>query len=98
MGKSYRNPLSAVDEEIAHYRQSSNGVQLFTAIGGFGGSSTRTELAAGIIAICCNGPAHIGSDSRAFVDKANGIIQHIASGVDPQQGRPWNLCDDQQYL
>jgi len=67
---------------------------LFTKVGGFGGSSTRTELAAGIIALCCKGPVHIGSDSRAFVDKANALIQQISTGIDPQLDRPWNLCHD----
>ncbi len=50
---------------------------LYIPIGGYTGSSTRTELAARIIAICANGPVHIGTDSKAFMDKAHGIMHRI---------------------
>ena len=53
---------------------------LFTPIGGFGGSSTRTELAAAIVAIIANGPVHIGSDSQAFIDKASDILHKLRIG------------------
>ena len=70
-GECIRNPISEAESDLAHFRQEVGGLALFTKIGGYTGSSTRTELAAGIIALCANGPAHIGSDSKAFVDKAN---------------------------
>jgi hypothetical protein len=91
---SYRKRLSDAEEELAHHRQLDGGLQLFTKIGGFSGSSTRTELAAGIIAICANGPVHIGSDSKAFVDKANELLEIISTGDDPQDRRPWSLTND----
>ncbi len=50
---------------------------LYAPIGGYSGSSTRTELAAGIIAISANGPTHIGTDSQAFCDRANLILWHL---------------------
>ena len=52
-------------------------VLLFSKIGGYGGSSTRTEIAAGIIAICANGPVHVASDSKAFVKKTFSLINAI---------------------
>jgi ribonuclease HI len=88
------NPISGAELEIAHFRQQSGGLQLFTKIGGFGGSSTRTELAAGVIAICANGPVHIGSDSRAFVDKANLILGAMAKNPQHTPSRPWALTSD----
>jgi hypothetical protein len=53
---------------------------LFTPIGGYGGSSTRTELAAAIVAIVANGPVHIGTDSQAFIDKASDILHKLRTG------------------
>ena len=50
---------------------------LYTPIGGYTGSSTRTELAASIIAISANGPTHIGTDSQACCDKSNEILWYI---------------------
>ena len=57
-------PLSTAEEELAHGDCNAEGVRLFTSIGGFGGSSTRTELAAGIIPISSQGPVHLGTDSE----------------------------------
>ncbi len=54
---------------------------LFTPIGGYSGSSTRTELAAAIIAISSNGPIHIGTDSQAFMDRAVRIINSIKNNT-----------------
>ena len=50
---------SQAEQELACIAQEADGVRLCTHIGGFSGSSTRT---AGIIAISCHGPVHIGSD------------------------------------
>jgi len=76
-GDLYRVPLSIAESEIAHFRQESGGLTLYASIGGFSGSSTRTELAAGIIAACAHGPVHIGSDSEVFVNSANAIINDV---------------------
>ena len=91
---AYRNRISSAECDLAHYRQQEGGLQLFTKIGGFGGNSTRTEVAAGIIAICANGPVHIGSDSRAFVDKANSLLELLVVGKDPGDKRPRALAND----
>ncbi len=70
-------PLSTAEEELAHGDCNAEGVRLFTSIGGFGGSSTRTELAAGVIAISSQGPVRLGTDSEAFRSNAVGIIESI---------------------
>ena len=90
-GQPY-HPLSKAENDIAFHQQSNEGVRLYTKIGGYGGSSTRTELAAGIIAVCAHGPVHIGSDSKAFVDTANVILQDITKGRKPH--KPWKLVSD----
>ena len=62
---------SSAETDMAVVNQLSDGVQLATHIGGYAGSSTRTELAAGILAICSHGPVHLASDSESFVNRAN---------------------------
>ena len=64
----------------------------YTHIGGYSGSSTRTEVAAGIIALSCHGPVHIGSDSRVFVDKANLLLDQLGTGR--QVTRIWHMVSD----
>ena len=67
-------PLTHDEYEMAEWRQEPEGLTLFTKIGGYTGSSTRTELAAGILAISAHGPIHLASDSQAFVKAANKLI------------------------
>ena len=71
----YWKPLSSGEADIAVHHQKDGGTILYTKIGGFSGSSTRTELAAGIVALQACGPVHIGSDSSAFVTKANILLE-----------------------
>ena len=79
---------------MAVIKQLDSGVQLFTAIGGYGGSSTRTELAAGLIGLRAQGPVHIGSDSKAFVNKATELVGILSKGGNPQQYRSWRIRTD----
>ena len=72
--------------------QTLEGIRLYTKIRGFGSSSTRTELAAGIKAISAYGSVHIGSDSRAFVDKASQYLKDIRNNR--MIKRPWELVSD----
>ena len=65
---------------------------LFVNIGGFSGSSIRTELAAGIVAACVHGPVHIGSDSKIFVDGAAVLLENLKQGR--QLKRCWKLVSD----
>ncbi len=74
-------------EAMARSKEEEGGLKLYTALAGFGGSSTRSELAAGILALMASGPAHIGSDSQAFVRKANSIRNRISEGG--LQRRAW---------
>jgi len=85
-------PLSHEEKEMAQYTTDNDGVRLHTSIGGFSGSSTRTELAAGIIAICALGPVHIGSDSEVFFKGANHHIDCIKNIK--QQHTNWKLTSD----
>ena len=78
---------------MAVIRQLDNGLQLFTAIGGYGGSSTRTELAPGIIALCAKGPVP-GSDSESFVNKATELVAILSKGGNPRQYRSWRIRTD----
>ncbi len=55
--------LSQAERDLAHHQQYPKGLMLYTPIKGYTGSSTRTELAAAIIALVANGPVHIGIDS-----------------------------------
>ncbi len=89
-GLSHR--LSTAEKELAHWKTHNEGLMVYTPIGGYTGSSTRTELAAAILALSANGPVHIGTDSQVFHDKAIGIL------IDIKHGRPsttnWMLASD----
>ena len=62
------------------------------ALVGFGGSSTRSESAGGIIAIAADGPIHIGTDSQAFCNKATSLIDMERRARKPK--RPWSTQKD----
>ena len=80
--RTHRHPIGDAEGEISFYRQEVDGVALYTRIGGYSGSSTRAELAAGIIAACADGPIHLASDSKVFVDGVNDLISKIKDGSD----------------
>ena len=86
----YKAPSDA-ESEIAVFKQQQHGVAAYANIGGFDGSSTRAEVAAGIIAIYAEGPIHIGTDSQAFVKKANKLIDDINRNNDEIN---WSLHSD----
>ena len=70
----YRKHLvSEAEHDLAyvHIDPNGQGIGFYTKIGGYAGSSTRTELAAAILAISAHGPVHFASDSQAMVKKAN---------------------------
>ena len=85
-------PISNAENQIAVYHATLKGVRLYTKIGGYCGSSTRSELAAGIIALCADGPIHVGSDSEVFVNTANGILEDIRHNRAPY--KQWKLIGD----
>ena len=96
-GRTLTNrPLSVAEQAIAWHKVDSDGIRLYAKIGGYAGSSTRTEIAAGIISVCANGPVHIGSDSEVFVGKAKCIIAHIRAGHVNRCN--WKLVSDGDLL
>ena len=66
--------------DLAFVAADQDGIRLFIAIGGYAGNSTRTEIAAGILAIIAWGSVHIGSDSEVFDNKAKEILKDIQRG------------------
>ena len=73
-------PPSTAEMELGYVKQDARGLMMFTALGGFGGSSTRSELGAGIVAIAADGPVHIGTDSAAFLRKAEALRTAMLAG------------------
>ena len=71
---------------------SDKGISLQTHLAGYGGSSTRMEPAAGIQALGSQHPAHIGTDSAAFMQKAIRVHGLIEAHQPPR--RPWLLQRD----
>ncbi len=67
---------------------------LYTPIGGYNGSSTRTELAATIVAIMANGPVHIGTDSQAFMDRACLILGYLKQRKQTRRKCNWKTTPD----
>ena len=87
-----RHPLSTGETMLAHHEQETEGLILYTKIGGFAGSSTRTEVAGAIIALLAHGPIHVGSDGKAFVDRANKCINLLKKNKKPRI--KWKLISD----
>ena len=54
---------------------------------GLGSSSTRAELAAGLIALAHTGPVHMATDSQSFMDKATAVQGVALAGTQPK--RAW---------
>ena len=65
-------------------------VSLWGALPGHRSSSTRAELAAGIVSIVAPGAVHQATDSKSYLDKANIIL----SGVNVTIKKPWGLQTD----
>ena len=82
----HKHKISRGEAELAYASEEADGVRLATNIGGYSGSSTRTELAAGILALLNHGPVHLGSDSAAFVNRAQQLV------LDVKAGRPMSQC------
>ena len=85
-------PLSEAELDLAFARQKEDGLELSVAIAGMGGSSTRAEIAAGIIAMAADCEVHMGTDSKAFMDRAKIILQMIKEQRKPK--RPWSTQKD----
>ena len=83
---------SDAEANMAVLDPTQEGLKLLTYLPGFGGSSTRQELAGAIVAMAANGPVHLGTDSQAFLDKEAYVHQLAQQGKAPR--RPWALHKD----
>ena len=70
---------------LAYSKQEGSDLHLCAPLPGPMCSSTRTETAGMLLAICCPGPVHIASDSKSAVLTLQSII-----GGKPRK-KPWNL-------
>ena len=84
------NSCSSAEEEFAKHFVNEEHVSFWGAITGFRASSTRTELAAGIIAATAGLGVHQATDSMAYCTKRNKLLQ----GKNLTRRRPWNLHKD----
>ena len=84
------NPITQNEDQYAYHEIDRNTVSLWGAMPGCKNSSTRTELGAGIIALCGNGPVHQATDSKAYRDKANRVL----SGENLTKKTIWKLQND----
>ena len=73
---------------MAYQDEEENGLRMYSCLPGYGSSSTRAEIGAGILAIAAEGATHIGSDSQAFVSRATAIAKMVKNGKEPR--RPWS--------
>ena len=89
---SYYKPLNEGEQMLAFHTQHKNGLSLCTKVEAYNGNSTRAEITAGLVALMAEGPIHIGSDSRAFVDRANVILKRIHQHK--RFKRPWGVISD----
>ena len=83
-------PLQTNELDCDLVKQETDGVSICGAIIGPRASSTRTELAGGIMALSFPGPLHLASDSLNFVRTAMGIIKDAAW----RPPTPWELFPD----
>ena len=86
------NPLSEAERDLAFANQKEEGLEFSVAIAGMGGSSTRAEIAAGIIAMAADIEVHMGTDSKSFMDRAMIILQMMKDQRKPK--RPWSTQKD----
>ncbi len=84
--------LEEAETNIAFVDEVEDGLKLYTGLAGYGCSSTRAELAAGILALTAPGPVHIGTDSKAFRDRALYVIDRCKRGKKPR--RAWSTQRD----
>ena len=85
-------PLSKAELEMAYHLQCNDGLRVMLPVPGTAGNSTRMELAAAILAMLSDDPVNFGTDSQAFIDKANACIQRIRDGLPPRE--PWGVQKD----
>ena len=84
---SFTHPANHIESSYTHFAFCTEGLDLWGTLDTPACSSTRAELIAGIVAICADGPVHIASDSKAFIDGARKYIYIISpTGTKSQFG------------
>ena len=68
------SPLSTAEHQYAATITLNGEIELCGTLTGHCGSSTRSELAAAIIALVAPGPVHIGTDSQAMMETMNKLL------------------------
>ena len=82
--------LSDAECKFAYAIQEGNDTSLSGSIAGQRCSSTRTELAAGILAATAPCSVHQATDSRVYCNKVNLML----NGKSPASKRPWGIQTD----
>ena len=83
---------SEAEANLAVLHQEAAGLKLYTQLCGYGGSSTRLEIAGAIVGLAADGAMHLGTDSKSFMAKALSVHQHINNNTLPK--RPWAIQTD----
>lgn len=91
-------PLTGVESQVSFVEDSANndGTALLAALPGSFFSSTRAEIAGGILAALRPASVHLGVDSKAFADVAKTIIAH--KGLVQHWRKPIGLYKDGDLL
>ena len=84
---SVDKPLHSNEESCAIHAWKPDGLALWGGVFGPMLDSTRTEIAAGLLALSGPGPIHFASDNLNFVRDANRILNTV--GFRPK--KPWSL-------
>ncbi len=88
--RAAERPVTQQEQSLASHRRDEAGTRLWGAATGQRSSSTRTELAAGVVSLLSGEPVHQGTDSMAFKTVADLILDDA-----PQRRRkPWSLRKD----
>ena len=80
-------PLHSNEVSCAVHAWQPDGLALWGGVFGPMSDSTRTEIAAGLLALSGPGSVHFASDSLNFVRDANSILE----GVGHRRTKPWSL-------
>ena len=83
-------PPSCLEQKLTSWRHDTEGMSFWGAVVGHRASSTRTELAAGIVAAAASLPMHQATDSMAYKLKVNALLD----GEDMTSRKPWSLQKD----
>ena len=84
------HPPSCLEQKLTSWKHDTEGMSFWGAVVGHRASSTRTELAAGIVAAAASLSMHQATDSMAYKLKVNALLE----GEDLTSRKPWSLQKD----